>query len=83
MIPTSADRNSLDEYLTDNVNTSNKNAKRNDSIKRSLFADNLINTKPNQPQSKEDTYNGCDVQDNGNANNDRDSLKRIPSRKIV
>ena len=83
MIPTSANHNSLNEYLTGNFNTSNKNAKRNDSIKRSLFADNLMNTKPNQPQSKEDTYNGSDVQDDGNANNDRDGLKTNPSPKIV
>ena len=42
-----------------------------------------MNTKSNQPQSKEDTYNGSDVQDDGNANNDRAGLKRIPSREIV
>ena len=51
VIPTSANHNSLDEYLADKFNTSNKNAKRNDSIKRSLFADNLMNTKPNQLQN--------------------------------
>ena len=83
MIPTSANHSSLDGYLTNNFNTSNKNAKRNDSIKSSLFADNLMNTKPNQPQSNEDTYDGSDVQDDANANSDRDDLKRISSREIV
>ena len=81
-IPTSANHNSLDEYLADKFNTSNKNAKRNDSIKRSLFADNLMNTKPNQPQSNEDTCKGSDIQDDDNANKVRDGLNRIPSRKI-
>ena len=42
-----------------------------------------MNTKPNQPQSNEDTYDGSDVQDDANANSDRDDLKRISSRKIV
>ena len=56
------------------------------SNKRSLFADNLNNTKSSQTQSKEDdedTYNGYDVQDDGNANNDRVDLRRISSHKIV
>ena len=83
LIPTSANHNSFNKYLTDKFNTSNKNAKRDDSIKRSLFADNLMITKPNQPQSDEDTYNGSDVQDDVNADKDRDGLNRIPSRKIV
>ena len=36
-IPTSANHNSLDEYLADKCHTSNKNAKRNDSIKRAFL----------------------------------------------
>ena len=86
VIPTIANDKSLDEDLTNNFNTSYKNAKTIDSIKRSLFSDNLNNTKAIQIQSKEDdvdTYNGNDVQDDGNANNDRVDLKRIPSRRIV
>ena len=67
----------------DKLNTSNKNAKRNDSIKRSLFADNLMNNKPYKPQSNEETYDGSDVQDDVNANSDKDDIKRILSRKTV
>ena len=42
-----------------------------------------MNTKPNQPQSNEDTYDGSDVQDDAIANSDRDDLKWISSIKIV
>ena len=42
-----------------------------------------MNTKPNQPHSNEDTYDGSEVQDDVNANSDRDDLKRISSREIV
>ena len=42
-----------------------------------------MNTKPNQPQSNEETYKGSDVQDDAKANKDRDDLKRIPSRRIA
>ena len=86
VIPTSANHNSLDEYLTNNFNTSNKNAKTNDSIKSSIFSDNLNNTTSSQTQSKEDdldSYNRNDVKDDGNANNDRVDLRRISSHKIV
>ena len=48
-------------------NTPNNNAQRNGSIKSSVFADNLMNTKPNQPHGKEETYNGSYVQDDDNA----------------
>ena len=74
VIPTIANNKSLAEDLTNNFNKSNKNAKISDSIKRSLFADNLNNTKSSQTLSKEDdedSSNGNDVQDDGNANNDR------------
>ena len=74
---------SLDEYLTAKFNTSNNNAQRNDSSKSSLFADNLMNTKPNQPHSKEETYNRSYVQDDDNANKVRDGLNRITSCKTV
>ena len=42
VIPTSANHNSLDEYLTDKFNTSNENATRNDSNKSYVFTDNLM-----------------------------------------
>ena len=84
--PAIANNKSLDEDLNNNFNESNKNAKRSDSIKRSSFADNLNNTKSSQTHCKEDdddTYSGNDVQDDGNANNDRVGIKRISSHKIV
>ena len=86
VIPISASHNSLDEYLTNNFITSTKNAKANDSIKRSLFADSLNNTKSSHAQSKEDdedSYSGNGVQDDSNAKNDSVDLRRISSHKIV
>ena len=82
-ISTSANHNGLDEYLTDKFNTSKENAKRNDSIKSSLFADNLMNTNPNQPHNNEATYTGSDVENDDNVKKARDDLNRITSRKTV
>ena len=81
-ILTTANRYSLDEYLTDKFNTSNNNAQRNDSIKSSIFADNLRNTNPNQPHSKKETYDGSYVQNDDNAKA-RDGIIRITTRETV
>ena len=55
---------------------------RNDSSESSLFADNLMDTYPNQPHRKEERYNGSNVQDDSNAKV-RDGLNRITSRETV
>ena len=75
----------MDEDLTKDLDKSNKNAKTSDSIKMSLFANNLHNTETSQTQGKEDdedTSSGYDIND-GYANDDRVCLRRIPSHKIV
>ena len=48
---------------------SNKNAKRNNSFKSSLFADNLMNINPNQPHNNEETITESDVENDDNVSN--------------
>ena len=78
-----ADQLSLNEHLTDKSNTSNENAIRNDSNKRSVFADNLINTKPNQHHSKKEAYNGSCIQNDDNASKARDGIAQFTFRETV
>lgn len=85
LVSTIANAKSVDEDLTKDFDKSNKNAKTNDSIKMSLFANNLHNTETSQIKSKEDdkdTHSGYNKHD-GYANDDRVGLRRIPSHKIV
>ena len=82
VIPTIANNKSLAEDLTNNFNKSNKNAKTSDSIKRSLFDNNLTNTKSSQTQSKEDDEDTRSWYDKHDGY-DRVGLRRIPSHKIV
>ena len=71
---------SLDEYLTAKFNTSYNNAQRYDSTKSSIFAGNLMNTNPNQPHSKRETYDGSYIQNDDNASKVRDGINRITFR---
>ena len=82
-ILTTTNHPSLDEYLFDKFNTSKENTQSNDSIKSCLFADNLMNTNPNQLHNNEATHTGNDVENDDNVKKARDGLNRIISRKTV